>query len=324
MDLFDDASLLSYLYKNNNIASLLSFTSLETFGELYSVVKSDLLELLASGPDEVYNFGSDAAECRLVIIRLIAIFIFTIHNLNRETENQSYAEILQRSLLLQNAFSAIFELMGHILERCIQLNDPSISFFLSGIIFFLEWLACREDIAVGTEVEEKQANARSFFWNHCVTIFNLLSSEFSSMNEDEDETCLFKMSSYDEGETAHRLALFEDFELRGFLPLVQAQLILDFSRKHSLGSDGGSKGKSARVQRIIAAGKVLGNVIHVGQMRFYFDPKLKTFNIGIEPQMSDDFLFSSSLEIPRSNGIEQGILAESQLNLELLKQMPQL
>ena len=226
-----------------------------------------MLELLASGPDEVYNFGSDAAECRLVIIGPIAIFIFTIHNLNRETENQSYAEILQRSLLLQNAFSAIFELMGHILERCIQLNDPSISFLLPGIMVFVEWLACREDIAVGTEVEEKQANARSFFWNHCVTFFNkLLSSGFSSVNEDEDETCFFKMSGYDEGETANRLALFEDFELRGFLPLVQAQLILDFSRKHSLGSDGGSKGKSARVQRIIAAGKVLGNVIHVGQM----------------------------------------------------------
>ena len=32
------------------------------------MVKSDLLELLVSGPDEVYNFGSDAAECRLVII----------------------------------------------------------------------------------------------------------------------------------------------------------------------------------------------------------------------------------------------------------------
>ncbi|PSS15727.1 hypothetical protein CEY00_Acc13218, partial [Actinidia chinensis var. chinensis] len=304
---------------------LFTRTSLETFGELYSLVKSDLLELLASGSDEVYNFGSDAGECRLVTIRLIAILIFTIHNLNRETENQSYAEILQHSLLLQNAFSAIFELMGHILERCIQLNDPSTSFLLPGIMVFVEWLACREDIAVGTEVEEKQANARSFFWNHCVTFFNkLLSSGFSSVNEDEDETCFFKMSRYDEGETANRLALFEDFELRGFLPLLPAQLILDFSRKHSLGSDCGSKGKNARIQRIIAAGKVLANVIHVGQMRFYFDPKLKTFNIGIEPQMSDDYLFSSSLEIPRSNGIEQDILAESQLNLELLQPMPQL
>ncbi|GFY96130.1 telomerase activating protein Est1 [Actinidia rufa] len=68
------------------------------------------------GKDEVYNFGSDASECRLVIIRLIAILIFTIHNLNRETENQAYAEILQRSVLLQNAFSDIFELMGIHLE----------------------------------------------------------------------------------------------------------------------------------------------------------------------------------------------------------------
>ncbi|GFY82220.1 cleavage and polyadenylation specificity factor (CPSF) A subunit protein [Actinidia rufa] len=65
----------------------------------------------------------------------------------------------------------------------------------------------------------------------------------------------FKMSRFDEGEIANRLALFEDFELRGFLPLVLAQLILDFLGKHVFGSAGGSKGKSARVQRIIEAGK---------------------------------------------------------------------
>ncbi|GFZ07537.1 telomerase activating protein Est1 [Actinidia rufa] len=112
-------------------------------------------------------------------------------------------------------------------------------------------------MAVGIEVEEKQAHARLFFWNHCVTFFNkLLSSGFSSINEDEDETCFFKMSRFDEGEIANRLALFEDFELRGFLPLVLAQLILDFLGKHVFGSAGGSKGKSARVQRIIEAGKL--------------------------------------------------------------------
>ena len=114
---------------------------METFGEVFSVARSDLQELLASGPDEEYNFGSDASECRLVIIRVIAILIFTVHSVNRETENQSYAEILQRSVLLQNAFTAIFEFMGHILERCIQLNDPSTSYLLPGIMVFVEWLA---------------------------------------------------------------------------------------------------------------------------------------------------------------------------------------
>jgi len=187
---------------------------------------------------------------------------------------------------------------------------------LPGIMVFVEWLACRQDIAVGSEEDEKQASARSFFWNHFVSFLNkLLSSGFSSINVDGDETCFSNMSRYDEGETANRLALFEDVELRGFLPLLPAQLILDFSTKYQFGSDGGNKGKSARVQRIIAAGKALTNVIHVGQQSLYFDSKSKRFVLGIEPQMSDDYSLSGSWDIPRVNGLGQEIPAESQLNL---------
>lgn len=299
-----------------DIAFLSPVTSLETFEEVYSFVRGDLLDLLGSGANEEYTFGSDAAECRLVIVRLIAILIFSVHNVNRETENQSYAEILQRSLLLQNVFTAIFEFVGLILERCVQLNDPSMSYLLPGIMVFAEWLACRQDIAVGSEVDEKQASARSLFWNHFVLFLNkLLSCGFPAINEDGDETCFSSMCRYDEGETANRLALFEDIELRGFLPLLPAQLILDFSMKYPFGSDGANKEKSARVQRIIAAGKALANVIHVGQQTLYYDSKSKIFALGIEPQMSDDCSLFGSWEIPGENGIGQEIPAESQLNL---------
>lgn len=261
------------------------------------MVKNDLLGLLSSGPDEEFNFGSDAAECRLAIVRMIAILIFTVHNVNRENENQSYADILQRSVLLQNAFTATFEFMGCILERCNQLNDPSSSYLLPGIMVFLEWLACRQDFAVGSELEEKQVNARAFFWNKCISFLNkLLSSGYAFINEDEDETCFSNMSKYDESETANRLALPEDFELRGFLPLIPAQLILDFSRKHSFGGDGGSKERIARVKRIIAAGKALANIVRVGLEGVYFDNRMKKFVFGVEPQTSDDHLLSGHLE----------------------------
>ncbi|XP_059668308.1 nonsense-mediated mRNA decay factor SMG7-like [Cornus florida] len=304
---------------------LFTRTSLETFDEVFSMAISDLLELLSSGPDEEYNFGSDAAESRLVIIRLIAILIYTVHNVNKETENQSYAEILQRSVLLQKAFTAIFVFMGHIFERCIQLNDPSTSRLLPGVMVFVEWLACCPDIAVGCDVEEKQASSRSSFWTHCISFLNkLLASEFLSVNEDKDETCFFNMSRYDEDETTNRLALSEDFELRGFLPLLPAQIILDFSRKNSFGSDGGNKEKKARVQRIIAAGKALANVVCLGQQGIYFDPKAKKFVIGIEPQMPDDYSLSSSLESPVLNGIGQENLLECQKRLGVLQSKAQL
>ncbi|XP_055809262.1 nonsense-mediated mRNA decay factor SMG7-like [Solanum dulcamara] len=282
---------------------LFTRTSLETFDEVLSMVKNDLLELLSSGSEEKYSFGSDAADCRLAIVRLVAILIFTIHNVIRESDNQSYADILQRSVLLQKAFTAAFEFMGHVVERCIQLNDPSSSFLLPGILVFVEWLACHQDIALGNESEEKQARARSFFWKNCITFFNkLMSTGFKFV--DEDETCFFNMSRYDEDESGNRLALPEDFELRGFVPLLPAQLILDFSRKHSFGGDSGSKEKKARLQRMIAAGKALATVVRIGEEGIYFDTRGKKFIIGVEPQTSDDYQLNGSKDVTKLSGIE--------------------
>ncbi|KAL7097741.1 hypothetical protein ACP275_10G162600 [Erythranthe tilingii] len=287
---------------------LFTRTSLETLADVFSTVKNDLLGLLSSGQDEDLNFGSDTSECRLAIIRMIAILIFTVHDAN-ENGNQSYAEIVQRSVVLQNALTSTFEFMGCILERCNQLKDPSSSYLLPGIMVFVEWLACRPDVAVSSELEEKQQNARSFFWNKCILLLNnLLSNRYIFVNEHEEEAFSSNTSKYDESETANRLALSEDFELRGFLPLLPAQLILDFSRKHSFGGDGigGNKEKTARMRRIIAAGKALANGVRLGQEGVYFDSKLNKFVIGIEPQISDDYLLTSPLE-PNSNGSSVGI-----------------
>jgi protein SMG7 len=261
---------------------LFTRTSLETFNEVYSCAKNDLLLLLSSGPDEDYNFGPNSAECSVLIVRLVAILVFTVHNVNRETENQSYAEILQRSVVLKNAFSAIFEFIGHILERCVQLKDPSSSYLMPGILIFVEWLACRHDVAVNAESDERESKSRSFFWKNCIALFNkILSSGLVFNNEDDDDACFYNMSPYEEGETVNQLALTEDFELRGFTPLVPAQLILDFSRKPSFGNE-----KKARVQRIISAGKALANSVQTGQDRFYFDSKMKKFMIGVEPEIN--------------------------------------
>ncbi|KAJ4979962.1 hypothetical protein NE237_010742 [Protea cynaroides] len=294
---------------------LFTKTSLETFAEVFSSLTSDLHELLSSGPEEELNFGSDAAENGLVIVRFVAILIFTVHNVNRDVEGQSYAEILQRSVLLQNAFTAAFEFMGHILKRCLQLNNLSSSYLLPGILVFVEWLACRPDIAAGSDVEEKQTAARSFFWNECISFLNrLMSNSLVSADDDKDETCFFNMTRYEEGETGNRLALWEDFELRGFLPILPAQLILDFSRKHFIGSDGGNKEKRARIQRIIAAGRALANVVQIDQQGIYFDQKLKKFIIGSEPQMSEDFMLSGS-DLIMSNGMTPDIPVDKKLNL---------
>ncbi|XP_004291734.1 PREDICTED: protein SMG7 [Fragaria vesca subsp. vesca] len=278
---------------------LFTRTSLETFAEVLSVVSSGLIELLSSGAEEEL-FGADGIEDGLVIVRMVSILIFTVHNVKKESEGQSYAEIVQRAVLLQNAFTAVFELMGHVLERCVKLGDPTSSYLLPGILVFVEWLACCPDLAAGSDADEKQSSVRAKFWNACILLLNnLLSFVPLSIDDDGDETCFNNMSRYEEGETENRLALWEDFELRGFMPLLPAHTILDFSRKHSFGSDG-QKEKGARVKRILAAGKALANVVKVDQKAIYFHSQTKKFVIGVEPPMNGDYV-PTSLGLPNSN-----------------------
>nr|XP_043609644.1 protein SMG7-like [Erigeron canadensis] len=263
---------------------LFTRTSLETFEEVFSFARRKFLQLLCSGcDDEVLCFGSDFNECKLFITRFTSLMIFTVYNANKDTENQSYTEILQRSVVLQNALSVMFDFMALIVDRCVQLNDPFGSFLLPGIMIFVEWLACCQDVVVTNELEEKQAAARSLFWNHFVSFLNKI---VSSGSENEDKTCFYNLIKYDEVET-NSLALPEDFELRGFLPLVRAHLILDFSRKNYFGGDETNE-KIARVQRILAAGKALATNLQIGQQGIYFDVKSKKFFFGVKPPNANE------------------------------------
>jgi len=263
---------------------LFTRTSLETFGELFSSVSNDLQILLSSGLEEDLNFGSDAAENALAAVRLTVILIFTVHNVNKEPDRQSYAEIVQRRVLLQSAFTAAFDFVGRILRRCSELHDIASSFYLPAILVYIEWLASHPELAVDSEMEEKHANARSFFWSQCISFMNkLILTNLASVNDDDDEACFSNMSIYEEGETGNRFALWEDLELRGFLPLLPAHTILDFSSKHTFGS---TKEKKARVQRIFAAGKSLLNFVQIDQLRIYFDSSSKKFVMAKNPPVS--------------------------------------
>ncbi|CAH2072366.1 unnamed protein product [Thlaspi arvense] len=272
---------------------LFTRTSLETFLDVLASTSSSLRELISS---EEPSFGIDTSERALFVVRLVTIVVFSVHNSKKETEGQSYADIVQRVEPARNSLTASFELLGLLIEQCAQLPDLSSSYFLPGVLVFVEWLACCPDIALGSDSDDRQTAARNSFWKHCITFFNqVLSLGPMFIDDVEDETCFSNMSVYDERETENRLALWEDYELRGFLPLLPAQTILDFSRKHSFGSEG-LKEKKARIKRILAAGKSLTSVIKVDQSQVYFDSKKKKFLVGVKP--SDELVDSDSQSIP--------------------------
>ncbi|XP_056858296.1 nonsense-mediated mRNA decay factor SMG7 isoform X2 [Raphanus sativus] len=266
---------------------LFTRTSLETFFDVLASTSMSLRELVTSSLMEELVFGKDTSDSALFIVRLVTILIFSTHtpkkgiDSKKETDGQSYAEIVQRVEPARNSLTASFQLLGHVVEQCAQLLDPSSSYFLPGVLVFIEWLACRPDIASSSDPDERLTAVRNSFWNRCVAFFNQILS-LGYIDDVEEETCFSNMSMYDERETENRLALWEDYELRGFLPLLPAQTILDFSRKHSFGTEG-PKEKKARIKRILAAGKALTSVIKVDQSCVYFDSKKKKFLVGVKP-----------------------------------------
>ncbi|KAK9735944.1 hypothetical protein RND81_04G239800 [Saponaria officinalis] len=296
---------------------LFSRTSLETFPAVLASVTEVLHELLPSGPKEQQNFGRDGTENAQFVIRLAALLIFTVYNVNKKTEGQTYAEILQHNVLYENACTVTFELMGLIVERCLQLDEPSSSFLLPGILVFLEWLACCPNVAACAIDEKKITAAKMSFWKHCIALLNkLLSCRMVLVDDGGDETCFTNMSRFEEGETDSRLALGEDFELRGFLPLLPAHSILEFSQKHSPGFGGNTKERRTRVKRIIAAGKALASVAMVDQKIVSFDLNTKRFIIGTQPQVPENSLPNSYIASSHSPATEQEVGENAQLIFE--------
>lgn len=273
---------------------LFTRTSLEIFDEVCSSAINEFEELLTPGPNSEMGIGLDtlvngSTVSGLLVLQIVSILIFTVHNIS-ETENRSlsYAEILQRSVLLQNAFTAAFDFAGHIIRKCESTEDVSSSPFLPATLIFIEWLACRPDIVTSNDVKEKQARARSSFWSHCVIFLNKLLL-FEYLHEDsnggrvEGEIAFTTLKSYNEEEArGGGVALWEDFELRGFLPLAPAQLALDFSKRHSYNGFGGKKEKNVRVQRILAAAKAIANSVEDRRYGICFDADSMKFCIAGE------------------------------------------
>jgi protein SMG7 len=260
---------------------LFTRTSLETFSDIQTTTMWELEQLLA-GDDTSLEAGLGADHSRIGmtssgasdILQLVVILIFAVSNVNSGTEiqNQTYAEVLQRSSLLQYAFSAAFECAGRLMRRCSKFREPASSPFLPAMLVFLEWLACQPEMALRSEVNEKQASARTFFWRQCVNLLNLLTENgFSKVDQGSDPL------QHQKDDSVKKLALWEDYELRGFLPLLPTQSALDFSNRRPRVGTGDKKEFKIRVQRFLSAGRAVAKTLESTQKDIIYDFKEQKF-----------------------------------------------
>ncbi|KAH8965332.1 hypothetical protein BDL97_04G113100 [Sphagnum fallax] len=299
---------------------LFTRTSLETFTDVHTTAMRELEQLLA-GEDASLEAGL-VADCSRTgmtnsgaadILQLVTILIFAVVNANSGTEvqNQTYAEVLQRSSLLRYAFSAAFECAGRLMRRCGKFREPVSSPFLPGMLIFLEWLACQPEMAVRSEADEKQANARTFFWKQCVNLLNLLVEFASSEGAQPLDSLQHHM---DDG--AKGLALWEDYELRGFLPLLPAQSALDFSNRRPRNGTWDKKEVKVRVHRFLSAGKAVAKALQSNGKDVVYDLKEQKFYIAGEmrEQKKDEAL---KVKETKSAKDEEGDLSDSGIDTSL-------
>lgn len=252
-------------------------------------VLSDL-EILLSGNN--YNlevvFGTDHQSRKSMGnagpsfgLQIVAILVFTVHNISFSSDsinNPTYAEILQRSSLFQHALTAAFQIVGHLMRRCSESKDPARSVLLPALLIFMEWLAGRPEMAIGSEVDTDQANARASFWAECLVLLNCLLKMFREESSPKNgmEGSLTIESFGVSVENERGVALWEDFELQGFTPLAPAQAALDYS-KGTFRDGSGVKQFKVRIMRLLAAGKAVASALESTGRGICYDEELGKF-----------------------------------------------
>lgn len=148
-------------------------------------------------------------------LQVVSILIFIIHSRAESSELKDPKEKTdtQQPTLTRFAWITTFIYMGRLLERCLKgSNHLKCSPLLGAVLIFVEWLF---GILDKTEIyghDEKVTSAISYFFGTFVDLLNEMDIKEGEIKSLPGPT-----------------ALWEDYELRGFAPIVCAHVSLDFS-----------------------------------------------------------------------------------------------
>ncbi|XP_065877885.1 nonsense-mediated mRNA decay factor SMG7-like [Euphorbia lathyris] len=217
-------------------------SSLEDFPSTFACTIKELDMLMALDDEklkaamESYKQVDSARSGPFRTLQVVSIFIFVIEDLincpeRRGSKNENDGQQFE---LTQEALTAAFIFMGRLVDRCLKAKFLSFCPLLPALLVFSEWLVSILDEAETYGSNEKSTKAMLYFFGaflELLTRFDINKSE---------------------AKPSGSIALWEDYELRGFAPLACSHLCLDFSI-HWEHADNYESGAECRAHRIVNA-----------------------------------------------------------------------
>ncbi|RDX62394.1 Protein SMG7L, partial [Mucuna pruriens] len=195
---------ISFLFISSSLEEF-SIALASTIGELDKMMELEDIELKTML--ESYSQMDLARRGPFRAIQVVSILIFSLMNLiDKLGKNES--EDKNDMQLMQLALTAAFSFMGRFIERCLKASSLNRCPLLPSVLVFVEWCSSVHEVCA---TDQKSIRAISYFFDVFVELLNQLKN--------------------DRKETEKHLArtpLWEDYELRGFVPIACSHLSLDF------------------------------------------------------------------------------------------------
>ncbi|XWS12632.1 hypothetical protein CRYUN_Cryun37aG0106700 [Craigia yunnanensis] len=190
---------------------------------------------------EPYQLMDSARAGPFRALQAVSIFIFVFHNLinSPEIKGSKDGKHKQPLELIQLALTATFIFMGRLVYRCLKANLLDTCPLLPTVLVFVEWLVSMLDEVEAYGVDDKTKSSISYFFAAFIDLLKQLNDRVEVLSHE-------------------RTALWEDYELRGFAPLAQIHISLNFSTNWDQ-IDSYESGIECRIKRIISAAMKIAN-----------------------------------------------------------------
>ncbi|CAL0309335.1 unnamed protein product [Lupinus luteus] len=210
-----------------------------TIGELDKMMELEDIELKTML--ESYSQMDMARKGPFRAFQVVSLFIFALKNLNDKLEKNDSNSNNDRQLM-QLALAAAFSFMGRFVERCLKASSLNYCPLLPSVLVFVEWYSSMLDTIEVCADDQKSRRAISYFFDVFVELLNKLNNNRKETKKLLDNT-----------------PLWEDYELRGFLPVACSHFSLDFcgNWEHI---DNFESGIELRAERIREAAKKFASI----------------------------------------------------------------